>query len=243
MLFQKWAFFRLISKNKIAFLNLSILVLIFCAVLARFNNENEIGDSIETYLPINNVETNKSVYAITIDLSGEEKTQNVKLLSQVMKGLKVKGTFFVSADWIKKNQILFNKIKEDGHFFGLKISNNSTNMTRSEAMYYLAAENDDFYRQSEIYPSVVRIEQDKSGKIPELINAFGQTYVSYSVILEDTSVQIDSGDIVFVEKINENTPYIVAEIIGKCSSNNLVSVSLNDLLNLKSETAVKTESE
>jgi hypothetical protein len=181
MLFQKGIFIRFFSQNKIAFLNLSIIVLIFCAVFARYTNESEREGDVHVYLPIENVETKELVYSVTANITGDEKDTDIKLVSQVMKGLKSNITFFINTDWIKENKNLFSQLKKDGHSFGIIIENNRTYLSQSEAMTILANENSKFYEYTYIYPKMIRIEKDKSGKIAELINAFGQDYISSSV--------------------------------------------------------------
>lgn len=227
MIIQKGNFFRFIFKNKFIFLNLSLIILIFCAVFARVNGENEYKSDV--YLPVQKIETESNVYSLTVDLSGGEPEKDVKLLSQVLKGFKTNATFFASTEWLKKNSELVEKIQNDGHSFGLIIDNGKSSMSRDETMYFLASENDRFFHVTSYYPSFVRIENDKSGKIPELLNAFGQKYISSSVTLSTSNFEIKAGDIVSVVKIDSETPYYVAEFVVECSNNRFVPLSLDNL--------------
>lgn len=233
MFLKKGYFFRLLSKNKIIVLNFCLVVLIFCSVFAKINGEN-VSNNTGVYLPIENVETEKAVYSIIVSINGDENEKDIMLLSQLLKGLKIKSTFFINSNWIEDNKSLFNKVKSDGHNFGLQINNSKSFISRDDAIYYLASENDSFYRQTGEYSSFVRIEKDKSGKISELIKAFGQINV-FSSITHKTEYNINCGDIISISDVDSNTPYDVAEFIGKCSHNNFTAISLMELLNLNSE--------
>lgn len=236
MIIQKGNFFRFVFKNKFIFLNLSLIILIFCAVFARVNGEKEYNS--EVYLPVQKIETESNVYSLTINLSGGESEKDVKLLSQVLKGFKTKATFFTSTEWLEKNSALVEKIQNDGHYFGLIIDNGRSSMSRDETMYFLASENDRFFHVTSYYPSFVRIENDKSGKIPELLNAFGQKYVSSSITLSASNTEIKAGDIVSVVKVDSETPYYVAEFVGKCSNSNYVPLSLENLFQSSQKNAL-----
>lgn len=233
MLFQKGYFFRFILKNKFILLNLSLLILIFCVVLAKSNGE--IKNEVEVYSPVYKIETEENVYTLTFSLSGKEDEKDISLLSSVLKGMDTKATFFVTTDWLENNSNLLKKLLNDEHNLGLKINNNKNLSSRDDALYYLATENDKFLELSTLYPTYVRIENDKSGKIPELLCAFGQIYVSSSVSWSGTSRDLKGGDIVSVSIINSDTPFEMAEFIGKYSTNNYKSLSLEELLKLKTE--------
>jgi hypothetical protein len=139
----KGHFIRKITKNKALILNLSLIILIFCSILSH-RSPNSKKESSLAYMPLYNIDTDKLVYSITIDIYGEENTNDVKLLSNVLKGMNVEATFFVTSDWIKKNDDLIQKIMADGHKFALQISKEQNNATRSDTMQFLASENDLF---------------------------------------------------------------------------------------------------
>jgi peptidoglycan/xylan/chitin deacetylase (PgdA/CDA1 family) len=204
-------------------------------VLARTNNENNNNYDLKVYLPIENVKTEKNIYALTVNLDGGEHNNDVMLLSQVLRGLKAKVTFFVSPEWLEENTKLYKKIKEDGHNFGLSIKNNKTFMSREDAIEFLASQNDNFLNATNTFPNYVRIEIDKSGKIPKLLNSFGQKYISSSNVFATTDLILNPGDIVCIKDINSETPYNIAEFIGKNSNISFQTISLDELLNVQDE--------
>ncbi len=229
MRIRKGYFFRKIAKNKIIILNLSLILLIFCAVLSRISRENKSGDTI-AYMPLYDVDTSESVYSITVDLSGKENEDDVRLLAQVLKGMKVEATFFVTTDWIKSNEKLIEIIKNDGHIFALMLDNDFTNQSRRDGMKYLANENDLFFSKCGYYPLFIRIKTDKTGKIPELISAFGQKYVSASHYYNASLDNIRAGAIVSITEIDSDTPYNIAEYIVSCSEKGYKSLPLENLV-------------
>ncbi len=235
---QKGYFFRKISKNRIIILNFSLIILIFCAVLTRINDEKY--SETQVYIPLKNIETTQSVYSITINLNGKENKKDIKLLSQILKGLNVEGTFFASVDWINDNEDLMKQMKNDGHYFGMIIDYKEHHASRNKVIYYLATQNDSYYSKTGEYPEYIRIISDKSGKIPELINAFGQKHISSSLSFSNSETLISEGDIISVDNISSETPYSLASFISRCSSNGLKALSLNSLLSVedKEETEI-----
>ena len=231
---RKGYFIRKISKNKVLILNFSLIILIFCSVLTHSAKKNKNESSL-AYVPLYNIDTNKSVYTVTVDIHGEENINDVKLLSNVLKGMNVEATFFVTTDWIKKNDEIINKLSSDGHKFALQIIKEQDNNSRSDTMKFLANENDSFYNVCEYYPRYVRINCDNVGKIPELLNAFGQEYVSASHIFSRELKIIKEGSIILIKNIVSETPYEIAEYIGYCTEKGYKSISLNELVNINTE--------
>ena len=231
MSFQKGFIVRRFIKNKYLVLNLLLLVFVFSAVIARANGENIKSSELNVYLPINNVDTKETVYSLTLNLLGKEDEENVKLISQILKGMKIKATFFVRSQWVEDNYSLGKKIIDDGHSFGLLINNKKTSLMGRGALDFLAEENSMFLKHFGNIPKCVRIEMDKSGKISEMIGAFGQTYVSYSSTF-DLSSEIKNGDIVLITVVSSTIPYDVAEYVGENIKNNFTAIPLCDLLSL-----------
>ncbi|MBE6647972.1 MAG: hypothetical protein E7614_00445 [Ruminococcaceae bacterium] len=231
MRIQKGYFIRKIVKNRIIILNLSLIILIFCAVFARLNDETHLETQV--FYPLKNVETSESVYSMTLNLNGKENKKDVRLLSQILNGMNVKGTFFVSVEWINDNEDLMKQIKNDGHYFGMIIDYHESFSTRNKVIYYLASQNDEYYSKTGEYPEYIRIISDKSGKIPELISAFGQKHISSSFNFSTSENAVSEGDIVLVEKISSETPYSIASFISKCSAKGFKSISLDLLLSIE----------
>ena len=231
MYIRKKLLFYLISKYKLQVLNLAVLILIFCAVFLKTNNMT--SEYNQSFLPITNIETQNNIYTVTINLNGAESKENIKMLSNILKETKVEATFFVTNKWLGKNIDLFRIIINDNHSLGLLIDDCAHIESRKDSIEFLANENDIFFQKCSYYPSYVRIISPKKGKIPELLGAFGQNYISSSTIFSENIECITKGEIVEISNISATTSYAVREYILFCTQNGFSPVSLKKLLSEK----------
>lgn len=231
----KRAFRKTLNKHKVGMLR--VLFFTSCALcLAVIITTLRVNDGLEVMnaqagYAIKSVETEEKIYSYTSTLTGKETLQELYMLSNVLEELEVKVTFFVGSEWIGKNVTVFEKLSSGGHIFGLYIDKDFSGDSRNEIMRYIAKENDAFFTVTGKYPKYVRVKNDNSGKINEVLNAYCQYNVSCSFILAQSSKgNIAIGNIVDLDASDPNVPYIALGAISSANKKGLVAVGLNELL-------------
>lgn len=112
--------FIILNKEKMLAYGISVLTVIMLFGIANIsmlnNNAVETSSSIQTVLPIYNVQTEEKKVAFTMNCAWS--ADDIDKILEVLKNNDVQITFFMVGDWVDKNPEAVKKIHEAGHEIG-----------------------------------------------------------------------------------------------------------------------------
>lgn len=212
---------------------LAFLILAFAvtaAASAIFKNKDNSSDSVEAFYPIKSISTEEKIYALTANINGDEKEQDIDMLISVCEGMGLRITFFAEPDWIDENPETAKKLSKVGSL-GLYVNKNLNGRSRNYIMEYIATCNDDFFEKSTKYPKYVRVSGNPDSTIVRVLNSYGQYCISNDAVLTDSGVGIIAqGRIVDIGVINERTSYLLAQAVGEAIKSGLTCIEMESFL-------------
>ncbi len=223
----------LLRNNRYRVRILAFLILVFAfmaAASAIFKSEGSNTDSVEVFYPIKSISTEEKIYALTANINGDEKEQDIEMLISVCEGMGLKITFFAEPDWIDENPDMAKKLTKFGTL-GLYINKNLNGRSRNYIMEYIASCNDDFFEKSTKYPKYVRVAGSPDTTIARVLNSYGQYCISNDAVLTDSGAGIIAkGRIVDIGVINEKTSYLLAQAVGEAIKSGLTCIEMESFL-------------
>lgn len=211
------------------------LVVIFAIILALVVYFTAAGEDEDSkILPANNpisfIADNSDIYSVIAILKGKENQSNVNLFIEVCGGFGIDTVFFMTTEYMEENPKLIEKIYAEGHTVGL-LCNNTAKLSRSAFMKYLANCNDSFYSLTGKYPKYCHVLGSPSPYAAEVINAYGQYYVSYGVeINAERNQSIKNGFVVAVDLSESDGVYAFARAVSAALENKLKAVSMKEFM-------------
>jgi hypothetical protein len=191
------------------------------------------GDSEEvssTGDPITCISSGSDIYTVITVITGSENKKSLSLFMEVCNGFGIKAVFFMNTGYMADNKETVEKIYTEGHTVGLLCASTS-DLTRSGFMKYLANRNDEFYSVTGRYPKYCYISGTPCRYASEVINAYGQYYISYSVFITASREQsIQSGYVAAVDLSDEDGVYAFARAVSEASGAKLKAVSMKEFI-------------
>lgn len=216
-----------LTKLIIFVLALISAVLIYVSAIGENSGSEE---AVPTGNPISYISGDCDIYTVVVVITGKESKNNISLFTEVCGGFGISAVFFMSTDYMDKNADIVEQIYSGGHTVGL-LCDSTSNLTRSGFMKYLANRNDEFYSATGRYPKYCFISGTPCRYASEVISAYGQYYVSYSVEISGSRDQtIKSGYIAAVNLTDGDGVYAFARAVSQASGSKLRSVSMKEFM-------------
>lgn len=105
---------------------------------------------------IKSIRTDEKIFAMTVVVTGDEKTTDLEALANLCGDFGVSPTYFITPDWAEENAELCAKLSEKGGALGLYIEDDLRSKSRSTVLKYISEENERFYVALGQYPRYVR---------------------------------------------------------------------------------------
>ncbi len=187
-------------------------------------------EAVPTGNPISYISGDCDIYTVIAVLCGDVSAKDITLFTEVCGGFGIDAVFFMSTDYMSKNSEIVKKIYSEGHTAGL-LCESTSGLTRSGFMKYLANRNDEFYAVTGRYPKYCFISGTPCRYASEVINAYGQYYVSYSVEITGSRDQtIKNGYITAVNLAGGDGAYAFARAVSQAASVKLHAVSMKEFM-------------
>lgn len=223
---MKFYVYNLRHRNK-NIIKLLAFLAVFSVVFILLFRDNNKDAELAVFNPIQNVSTDKEIYSITASLDGSAQLTDFRTFLDVANGLNVKITFFVSENFFNGNVDTIKEIMKYSHEVGYLIEKDTSAMSRTDAMRYLAKLNDNFYKKCGKYPKYIRYvnEKDKAGQLFGVMAAFGQYNIA-----EGRYGKAEAGLLVDIGRIDGTSSAKLITVVTEAVNAKLTSVSLKDLL-------------
>ena len=180
------------------------------------------GDSgsREAYPAIRSINTDESIFAVTVVISGDEDEEDISALSETCLNLGVRPVYFAQIGWIEGNMPLCEEIISRGGTIGLFIPDYILSKSRMATLDAVASLNDAFYKALGKYPRYVTCSGKDSDTLSSVLLSFGQYLLSKSgTVTASEYPQVTSGMIVELSVIDtESTGNLVACVAGALSA-------------------------
>lgn len=199
-------------------------------VYALAGNGGSGSEDVSAGVPITCVSYNDKIYSVITVIINSASGKNITLFSEVCNGFGVSAVFFMDTAFIKKNTELVNNLLSSGHEIGLLLSDTSE-YSRSGFMKFLANKNDEFFKSAGKYPKYCYISGKACKSAAEVINAYGQYYISYAAKIEkDKSDVIRGGIIAAVDLTDAENIYAFAREISAAMSKGLKPSAMKEFV-------------
>ena len=226
-------FYHTSSKKLTPFSKCIVIIFAVIFALAVYfvaSGEDGIQDILPAANPISYIAEDCDIYTVIVILTGKETKNNINIFMEICGGFDIEAVFFMTTEYMDKNASLVEKIYSEGHTVGL-VCRETSKLTRSGFMKYLARCNDEFYSLTGRYPKYCYIEGSPSPYAPEVINAYGQYYVSYGVeITREKDKQIKNGFIVAVNLTESDGSYAFARAVSGALEAKLKAVNMKEFI-------------
>lgn len=227
----------------------TVVVLFFtAAVLSEANNLETLTTSSteeEIKMPINKVDTNEKVIAITINCL--ESSDNIEKILEILNESSVKATFCVYGEWVKKYPELTKKINENGHCIA-NMSNTYTDMSELSYEEDLKSIKEGGNKVNTLINKKIKLFKCPYGKYSDdLIKSAkdnGYTVIGFNidtldyqgleanVIWDNIKNKITNGSII---SMNSNSQHITGElklVVSSLKERDYDIVTVEELLNM-----------
>ncbi|MDD4124104.1 MAG: hypothetical protein PHW77_00025 [Eubacteriales bacterium] len=201
---------------------------VYFSVVGEGNFDAE--KTVPTGSPISYIAGDCDIFTVIAVITGNETKSNIMLFMEVCGGFNIDAVFFMSTEYMDKSGDIVEKIYSEGHTVGL-LCNATSKLTRSGFMKFLANRNDEFYAQTGRYPKYCYITGTPCQYASEVINAYGQYYVSHSAeITENRDQVIKNGYIVAVDLTGNDGVYAFVRAVSQALDSKLKAVSMKEFM-------------
>ena len=184
-------------------MRLLLLTFLLCAavVFARARNGSSDQSEAET---IKSIRTDEKIFAMTVVVTGDEKTTDLEALANLCGDFGVSPTYFITPDWAEENAELCAKLSEKGGALGLYIEDDLRSKSRSTVLKYISEENERFYVALGQYPRYVRAADGGTGTMSSVLDSFGQYLLAAGCTISPTECPtVHCGVIAEVREVDE----------------------------------------
>ena len=154
-------------------MRLLLLAFLLCAVAVGMRLRNGGGDQSEAEA-IKSIRTEEKIFAMTVVVTGDEKTADLEALAALCGDFGVSPTYFVTPDWAEDHASLCAKLNAKGGALGLYLEDSLRGKSRGAVLKYVSEENERFYDTLGQYPRYVRASDGGTGTLASVLDSFGQ---------------------------------------------------------------------
>ena len=214
------------SKQRIVFIVFVVLILTFTASCLK-RNKKEIP--VISSSPISRLETDSPLYTVIGIADSDTSSKSLTLFGEICSGFGITPTVFAETGELKRIMNVFSEINGFDCDYGI-ICENTSGMTRSEFLTYLALLNDRFYGITGTHSLCCYINGTNSLYSLDVMASYGQYGVSYSVSAGEKSSSLKKGDIVAVILSDEASVYGFASLASNGVLLGLNPVSMKEYI-------------
>ena len=149
--------------------------------------------------------TEEKIFAMTVVVTGDEKTADLEALAALCGDFGVSPTYFVTPDWAEDHASLCAKLTAKGGALGLYLEDSLRGKSRGAVLKYVSEENEHFYDTLGQYPRYVRASDGGTGTLSSVLDSFGQYLLAAGCTIGPAECPaIQSGDIAEVREVDES---------------------------------------
>ena len=211
-------------------MRLLLLTFLLCAavVFARARNGSSDQSEAET---IKSIRTDEKIFAMTVVVTGDEKTTDLEALANLCGDFGVSPTYFITPDWAEENAELCAKLSEKGGALGLYIEDDLRGKSRSTVLKYISEENERFYVALGQYPRYVRAADGGTGTMSSVLDSFGQYLLASGCTISPTECPtVQCGDIAEVREVDERCLRNVISATATAIGNGISPIAMKSFL-------------
>ena len=211
-------------------MRLLLLTFLLCAavVFARARNGSSDQSEAET---IKSIRTDEKIFAMTVVVTGDEKTTDLEALANLCGDFGVSPTYFITPDWAEENAELCAKLSEKGGALGLYIEDDLRSKSRSTVLKYISEENERFYVALGQYPRYVRAADGGTGTMSSVLDSFGQYLLAAGCTISPTECPtVQCGDIAEVREVDERCLRNVISATATAIGNGISPIAMKSFL-------------
>lgn len=185
-------------------MRLLLLAFLLCAAAVGMRLRNGGGDQSEAEA-IKSIRTEEKIFAMTVVVTGDEKTADLEALAALCGDFGVSPTYFVTPDWAEDHASLCAKLNAKGGALGLYLEDSLRGKSRGAVLKYVSGENERFYDTLGQYPRYVRASDGGTGTLSSVLDSFGQYLLAAGCTIGPAECPaIQSGDIAEVREVDES---------------------------------------
>lgn len=185
-------------------MRLLLLAFLLCAAAVGMRLRNGDGDQSEAEA-IKSIRTEEKIFAMTVVVTGDEKTADLEALAALCGDFGVSPTYFVTPDWAEDHASLCAKLTAKGGALGLYLEDSLRGKSRGAVLKYVSEENEHFYDTLGQYPRYVRASDGGTGTLSSVLDSFGQYLLAAGCTIGPAECPaIQSGDIAEVREVDES---------------------------------------
>ena len=197
-------------------------------VFARARNGSSDQSEAET---IKSIRTDEKIFAMTVVVTGDEKTTDLEALANLCGDFGVSPTYFITPDWAEENAELCAKLSEKGGALGLYIEDDLRGKSRSTVLKYISEENERFYVALGQYPRYVRAADGGTGTMSSVLDSFGQYLLASGCTISPTEFPtVQCGDIAEVREVDERCLRNVISATATAIGNGISPIAMKSFL-------------
>ena len=218
-------FFRRVKKkSRRLFLLLLVCLVLWCWYRWQTKYVPSRMPAMQT---VNAVQTDNTVCAVTLSVTGIESRASLELLASVCKGMQVRPCIFVSTDWLYDNPELLPSLSFAD--LGLLYERPPSKWTKKQTMLSVASQNERFMAMTGMFPHYVRFAKgEPDGFVSDALQSYGQICIGFEAMLADA---LSAGNIIDLGLLDGTTAYSLAEFYASAVAGGYAVLPLPQLLN------------
>lgn len=164
-------------------------------------------------------------FAVTVNLDGEERDEDKRLLFASLKGCNISAAIFCDCNYISAHADELSAAVKDGHSICILLRPGE-GMNKYELMRYIAAENDRFFSLTGKYPLYARTVGKISGDVEEILNTYGQILCNDTVKCDESGC--GDGGIIELENVTSASVCALTKEITERIAAGMQCISLGE---------------
>ena len=214
------------AKRVIAF---AFLISVLLISVLRFVSDSADDKAVFLVSPVSRFDTDSEIYTVIAIADESTSLKTAAVFAQICRGLGIEPTFFGGTETIKRIKDVVGEIRDFRYEFGI-ICENTSGMTRSQMLKYLAQKNDDYYSVVGKHSICCYINGTNSRYASDVMASYGQYGISYSVLAGEKGDFIRNGDIAAVKLSSETSVYDLVSLVTEAASKGLKAVPMKEYI-------------